>query len=570
MCTYQSKKIWLNVISVSVILGVSAVLLFSCGAGVDIGKADRVLTSFQIVWPGDFTDSCITGVPVPVTIRALDQNGKLFTSWNGTVSIEKDNPEVTLSHDSVEIANGSTQIPLSFTVTENQTVKIRVRYDETSSSWSSEITVQDVFGAGISPLDGSLLVGHEPIVVTFNATADDSIFSFTGIGDYTVDWAPDYKSVTLIPSTFWNEGDGQPVTLYCEAAADEQTFSDSYTFDVFHGVCVSGSTGSSDNIGSPDLPLDTIRNGIIYADVTAGYTQAVVRVAAEAFTVDWAGNTNRIEMAEGISLYGEYAGDFQSRTLTSSIEDTSSSGGTESSPNCAIYCGSGITSGTIIDGFVIKPGKNDSFAASGIFCDGGSPTIQNNTITGRLQAEAPHYAACITAVSASPVIKNNTLETKWNSNNSDLASTSYGVYCDGASPNIDGNTIHGGLGYNTYGVYFMNISSGTVQNSPSIDCGYGSNKAHCVSVWSSSPSIVSNSLKNSGFISHAYGVYEKTAASDPATVESNDFSFDPYAGTGAWYYDEGATNVRDLTPTTVTTGKGDQTLTYWENYSSFL
>ncbi|MBN2322669.1 MAG: hypothetical protein JXQ30_02955 [Spirochaetes bacterium] len=82
MRTNRRKKRWVKAVFVSLILGVSGVLLFSCGAAVDIGETSKYLDRFEIVWPGGFDYSCINGISVPITVNAIDQNGQVYTGWS--------------------------------------------------------------------------------------------------------------------------------------------------------------------------------------------------------------------------------------------------------------------------------------------------------------------------------------------------------------------------------------------------------------------------------------------------------------------------------------------------------
>jgi len=272
-----------NVLFILILTVAAAVLLCACGAGVDIGEADKVLASFQMVLPGDFEGTCITGVPVPVTIRALDQNGELFGTWSGTVSIEKDNVDVTLSHETVEIANGTKQVDLAFTVTGEETVKIRVRYGETSSSWSALITVQRVFSiATIVPGDGSFLVGHQAVKITFNDSTETGSLAVGGdLGAYTTSWdSVTYTNdtLTLSPDGFWND-DERSLTVGCDVAGGGQSDSRSLTYDVLHGMFVRLSDSDDSYDGTTDEPKATIGGAIDGIVNVEGYETAEVRVA---------------------------------------------------------------------------------------------------------------------------------------------------------------------------------------------------------------------------------------------------------------------------------------------------
>jgi hypothetical protein len=545
-------------------------VILGCSAGVDIGETSKYLNSFQIVWPDGFTYSCIHDISVRITVNAMDQNGQVYTNWSGSnIAIEIQYGDVDVSPDFFDMAGGTKKVDITFSLKDgwiNNKTSIRVIVEGKYSSWSQEITVQDIFGAGIDPPDGSLLVGHQPIVVTFNAAADTGTLTFSGLGSFSADWAPDDKSVKLTPDSFWTAGDGKSVTLFCDAAGDSQSVDNDYSFDVFHGVCVSKDEGSSGNTGTTEDPLDTIQNGIDYASGTALYSTAEVRVAATITAAyQWnysADEIPLIDMVEGISVYGGYSDSNWSAQNTIAnetiLEDTSDIGGSDGDPDRVLYCGSGITSSTIIDGFTIKTGAGN--ANAGIFCDGGSPTIQNNTIQW---TSAGQYSASIHTNSASPVIKNNKLYP------GTATTATRGIYNVNSSSTIQGNTIYSGSAALTYGIYCTGTPSPVISNGNIIDGGSGNPSAHCISILNSHPTITGNEFIFSSGNTKGIGVYENGTSADPASLQTNDFNFQPDAGAeSAWYRDDDGTLVRNLT-TDLDTQEGTHTLEYWGNYTSY-
>jgi hypothetical protein len=58
--------------AIAALLIFSLSLIFSCGAGVDIGEADKILTSFKLEWPVGFEGSCSPNDPISIVISALD------------------------------------------------------------------------------------------------------------------------------------------------------------------------------------------------------------------------------------------------------------------------------------------------------------------------------------------------------------------------------------------------------------------------------------------------------------------------------------------------------------------
>jgi len=94
---------------------------------------------------------------------------------------------------------------------------------------------------------------------------------------------------------------------------------------------------------------------------------------------------------------------------------------------CGFYFHSGEDENSILDGFTIT--NVYGFYGGAIKCDGGSPTIMNNTIT----RNHAHWGAGIWC-DGSPVITNNTIV----ANSADFGG---GIYCRAGSPVIANNTI---------------------------------------------------------------------------------------------------------------------------------
>jgi len=574
-------------------------LLLSCGAGVDIGEANKVLTSFQIVWPGDFTNTCLSGVPVTVTINALDQNGEVFTSWGGIVTIEMDNTYVKPSYESADIKNGSKQIDISFAVAEEETVKMRVRYGETSSPWSATITVQKAFSiAAITPDDGSLLVGHQDIVITFNDNTDPGSLSIGGdLGGFIASWKDvTYKNdkLTLSPSGFWNDS-GSRLTVTCSISGGGQSASKSVTYDVFHGVFVRLTNSDDSYNGTADEPKATIQGAIDGIMNDIGYSTAEVRVAEGTYNVNWNSNINRIVLQSGVSLYGGYSDTdwnlYNPSLYPTIIDDISIGGGTAAdAPNRTIDCGSGVTSSTIIDGFTINGGDGGSYCTAIFNHDGASPVIQNNTIKGNKGTnhamgiynrnsspliqdndlveggkegtgcaiynyyssptintniinggESANFTNAIKNVASSPLICNNDIHA------GDLAWETYAIWNTGTSnPKIYNNTISGGTGSNgstggTAYAIFNQSSSPFIKNNTidgGIDGDMPAPHPYCIYNTGNSDPVIENNLLFIRSGSYGYGIYEADVNSDPASVKNNDIFNCPTA----LYYDEASSS----------------------------
>ncbi len=454
----------------------------------------------------------------------------------------------------------------------------------------------DILAAPSKNIPGDVITGHEEIILTFEETIDTTTLSLTGdLGNKkpATAWAQTaYANDTLsilAPAGFWPAGSGKTLTISCTGTSGKILSAYSFTFDVFHGTCVDDG-GSPTNNGSATKPYDTIQAGIDQADTL--YVTAEVRVAEGNYTSNYNASGNPVAvMANGISLYGGYPDESWTNrspdTFFSNITDTSTTGGTEATPNRAVYFGSGITDATVFDGFYVTTGDGDKNA--GIFCDNSSPRIEHNTIRGRDQGEVlagdSYYA--ISNFEASPIIRGNTIEAKWNN-----TSYSYGIFNSASSGTIDSNWIHGGYGYFTIGIYNLGASQPDIYNniilgggdsnthesfgiknlgsSPNIynntiDGGRGDDpRAYCIRLQTGSPKIHNNILFYSSVNLSGYGIYEHSVDADPASVRYNNFY--NFNSGGSLYYDEASIDVDDLV-TAVSTGEGSQTLSSWGNVS---
>jgi len=176
------KKSSILVVAFIMLLAAGTLVLVSCSSGVDISEADRVLTSFGLAWPASFAYTCLSAVPVNVTVSALDQNGAVM-SWDGVVDILATNADVTVDPDSVEIAAGTVSVSLVFdtTGTTDQDTTVKIRYGNTVTEIPGTLTVQKVLdvyqltvtndGYGTTDPSGTIEVTHG---VATNITATPS------------------------------------------------------------------------------------------------------------------------------------------------------------------------------------------------------------------------------------------------------------------------------------------------------------------------------------------------------------------------------------------------------------
>mgnify|MGYP000377267383 CR=1 FL=1 len=82
----QRKKSIFLFIGLVMLAAASITGFLSCSAGVNVGEANKVLTSFGIQWPEGFDNTCASGESINVTVLAFDQNGDMF-NWDGLIDI---------------------------------------------------------------------------------------------------------------------------------------------------------------------------------------------------------------------------------------------------------------------------------------------------------------------------------------------------------------------------------------------------------------------------------------------------------------------------------------------------
>ena len=132
------------------------------------------------------------------------------------------------------------------------------------------------------------------------------------------------------------------------------------------------------------------------------------------------------------------------------------------------------TNGAVISGFIITGAPS---GYSGIYCNNGSPTITNNTITGNNNG--------ISCASSSPSITNNTIS----------GNIFCGIHCyESSSPSITNNTISGN---SWIGIYCCDSSSSSIVNNILTENTSG------ISCNSSSPFITNNTISGNSF----YGIH---------------------------------------------------------------
>ncbi len=238
-------------------------------------------------------------------------------------------------------------------------------------------------------------------------------------------------------------------------------------------VFVDGATGSdTGNNGTMTSPYKTVSKGI---KVASGNSYKVY-VAQGTYTVESEGGN--ITLAEGVSVYGGYSNNSgewtrQTNHYTTSIQN--------------VVAGSGITSATVVDGFTISAKAGASVVA--VYCNGGSPTISNNTINGApvlVPYSLIKTAQGIYLVDSSAVISNN----KITGGVSDRESN--GIFCKNSSPLIGSNIVAGGKSLNSYGIQSQGSSNPEINNNQISSSGMKGSSGIAVVKSEANPAAMNN------------------------------------------------------------------------------
>jgi len=291
-----------------------------------------------------------------------------------------------------------------------------------------------------------------------------------------------YVNPTLSANNGNNEGWFTPLDVYVTTAAATPAGSDTL------------------GTGSKARPFLTPQKGVNMVVCTPGPCVGnKVHIASGLYQVDYSTGTH-ITMKEGVSLRGGY--DVADNTwitwdpllYVTTIEDIAASGGVLGTPATPVYVGSGITSGTSIEGITFQGSLNAaSVYSTGIHVFQSSPTMVRNKIFG-----------------------------------GSGSSESYGIYIDGAgaaaAPVVgtagNGNAeVNGGSGGSTFGIYVTGaLANPAITENGLINGGAASEtlavavSAGVIITGSASASITNNALidggtTNSAFVnSNSYGV----------------------------------------------------------------
>ena len=336
--------------------------------------------------------------------------------------------------------------------------------------------------------------------------SDGGVWSQTDVIDDTL---------TITPTTSWSVDTGRSLVVNVKDLAGNAMAELTLGHDVYTGTLYYVSSAAVDDTGDGLTPATAKLT--IMAAITAATPPATVAVNAGDYPVS---NTaaSRVELVEGVSLYGGYSADFSARTLGSSvITDQSAIPGTAGNPNFAMLGGAGITAATLVDGFTLQ-GTSQSGAefTSAIWMrSGAAPTVQNNTINGGTSTGSGRTYGMYNSDS-SPLVKGNTITGGkggyWSSGiTNDLSSplvqgntitggsgtgVSSGIHNISSSPLVQGNTITGGSAVESYGMFnsysHPNVLGNTIHGGESIVIHYGMHNHY------SSPLVKNNTIHGGG------------------------------------------------------------------------
>ncbi|MBU1706022.1 right-handed parallel beta-helix repeat-containing protein, partial [Patescibacteria group bacterium] len=283
--------------------------------------------------------------------------------------------------------------------------------------------------------------------------------------------------VTLQGSGFGDQGSvridfGNTQTITSTTSSDSGTFSATFTVDNQTPGTKIITVSSDSSLLTFNFELLTSIGSVTvcnsYGTITGIYTtiQAGVNACPVGGTVSASAGTypEAVYVSKGIALVG----------VGTPTIDASELGET----NTVTFDGI-ATNNASISWFIITGSSN------GIYCNNGSPTITNNTISGN----SSHGIYCYS--SSSPAITNNTIS----------GNSSHGIYCySSSSPAITNNTISGN---GNTGIFCLSSSPLITNNTIS------GNTRHGIYCESSSPSITNNIITENGTTSESYyGIYD--------------------------------------------------------------
>lgn len=145
------------------VLSLLALTFFvACGAGVDIGAVDKILSSFGLSWPAGFDSSCLSEENIEVLVTARDNTGQIYV-YSDTVSLLSTNTDVEVHPSLVELSGGLLQAEIYF---ENKTTELQETYIKLSGGGVTTL----IEGAVL--VEGSAIPAPEGVIATDGGYAD--------------------------------------------------------------------------------------------------------------------------------------------------------------------------------------------------------------------------------------------------------------------------------------------------------------------------------------------------------------------------------------------------------------
>jgi parallel beta-helix repeat protein len=307
----------------------------------------------------------------------------------------------------------------------------------------------------------------------------------------------------------------QPDSPCVEAGTNAEVYGD---FDMdgearTQGTAVDIGADESDGTVWPPVPYPVVRVSPTGDDANDGSSWAVakrtVQAAIDAASVRggevWVQASTyyeQITLCPFTYLYGGFAGSETTREERDWTANITTLDGQQQGSVVSVRAGQQIST---IDGFTISNGRTDG-AGGGVYVQGGSPTVANNTITGNTAIKGG--GLCL--ISSSATVTNNTLTGNSADCGGGLYLASYtatiayntivgnsadlggGVYAEESAPTITNNTItnNGGAG-----LYFLNsaptITANIINRNSAPDGG-----GVCLS--SSTATITDNTIVGNG------------------------------------------------------------------------
>lgn len=338
--------------------------------------------------------------------------------------------------------------------------------------------------------DPALIPEYTVIIVTFSESMDSAGGAWQLGGDLAAEsnggvWSTTtaaHDTLTIRPTSNWFAKPGRTLTLSARDLAGNPLAPLSLSYDIYRGLLYYVDSDRPDDNGNGLNPVTARR--FIHTAVADAVPPATVLVKAGDYRLSHALGTH-VVLQEAVSLYGGYNANFDARNVANNIttiEDRSTTGGSDAAPRAAIVGSGSITSTTVVDGFTLQGSTQGAvYTAAILSTNGAAPTIENNDILG-----------------------------------GSGGASSYGVHNNGSSPTIQANTIHGGGGGAvwSYGVFNYEGATAVIRNN-TIHGGAGSNGSRGVGNINASPRVQNNTI-HGGVGNDSVGIFSSGGVSNPA------------------------------------------------------